>query len=117
MRIPHVTVDLVRTFLRSMPAKYADYARLKKGIPEREVPGFVAQQIKQLREQFHSGEELERAVFFTKDPYKPQQAMTAAVRGNFTGCTFCHEVKSVANGAPIVTKPILVDGWMPHATF
>src|SRR6266576_3223952 len=117
MRIPHGNVDLVRTFLRSLPAQYADYARLKKGIPEREVPGFVAQQIKQLRDQFHSGDELERAVFFTKDPYKPQQAMGAAARGNFTGCAFCHEVKTAANAVPAITKPILVDRWMPQANF
>ena len=117
MRIPHGNVDLVRTFLRSLPAQYADYARLKKGIPEREVPGFVAQQIKQLRDQFHSGDELERAVFFTKDPYKPQQTMGAAARGNFTGCAFCHEVKTAANGTPAITKPILVDRWMPQANF
>jgi hypothetical protein len=117
MRVPHGNVDLVRTFLRSLPAQYADYARLKKGIPDREVSGFVAQQIKQLRDQFHSGEELERAVFFTKDPYKPQQTMSAAARGNFTGCAFCHEVKVVANGAATVTKPILVDRWMTRANF
>jgi hypothetical protein len=117
MRIPHGNVDLVRTFLRSLPAQYADYARLKKRIPEREVAGFVAQQIKQLRDQFHSGDELERAVFFTKDPYKPQQAVGAAARGNFIGCAFCHEVKAVVNSAPTVTKPILIDRWMTRANF
>jgi hypothetical protein len=117
MRIPHGNVDLVRTFLRSLPAQYADYARLKRGISEREVGTFVAQQIKQLRDQFHSGDELERAVFFTKDPYKPQQGMGAAARGNFTGCAFCHEVKPAANGIPAITKPILVDRWMPQANF
>jgi hypothetical protein len=117
MRIPHGNVDLVRTFLRSLPAQYADYARLKKGISEREVPGYVAQQIKQLRDQFHSGDELERAVFFTKDPYKPQQTMGAAARGNFTGCAFCHDVKAVAKSAPTIAKPILVDRWMPQANF
>lgn len=117
MRIPHGNVDLVRTFLRTLPAQYADYARLKRGIPEREVSGFVAQQIKSLRDQFHSGDELERAVFFTKDPYKPQQGMGAAARGNFTGCAFCHEVKAAVNGMPSITKPILIDHWMPQANF
>jgi len=117
LRVPHGDVDLVRTFLRSLPAQYADYARLKRGIPEREVPAFVGQQIKQLRDQFHSGDELERAVFFTKDPYKPGQTMGAAARGNFTGCAFCHEVKAVANSAPTITKPVLIDRWMPQANF
>src|SRR5437764_3030066 len=96
MRIPHGNVDLVRTFLRSLPAQYADYARLKRRIPEREIAGFVAQQIKQLREMFHSGDELEHSVFFTKDPYKPQPGMSAAARGNFTGCPLCPEGEPVA---------------------
>src|SRR5437763_3132570 len=117
MRIPHGNVDLVRTFLRRLPAQYADYARLKRRIPEREIAGFVAQQIKQLREMFHSGDELERAVFFTKDPYKPQPGMSAAARGSFTGCAFCHEVKPVANATPMVTKPILIDRWLAQANF
>src|SRR5437588_317628 len=42
MRIPHGNVDLVRTFLRSLPAQYADYARMKRRIPEREIAGFIA---------------------------------------------------------------------------
>ena len=117
MRIPHGNVDLVRTSLRSLPAQYADYARLKQKLPERDVSSFVNRQIKSLRDQFHSGDELERAVFFTKDPYKPQQGMGAAARGNFTGCAFCHEVKPAANGIASITKPILVDRWMPQANF
>jgi hypothetical protein len=117
MRIPHGDVDLVRTFLRTLPAQYADYARLKKAIPEREVAGFVGQQIKQLRDQFHSGDELERAVFFTTNPYKPQEKMAASTRANFTGCAFCHDVKQVRNASPSITKPILIDRWMLRSDF
>src|SRR5205823_781408 len=43
MRIPHGNVDLVRTFLRSLPAPSADYARSNKGMPEREVTASVTQ--------------------------------------------------------------------------
>jgi hypothetical protein len=117
LRVPHGDVDLVRTFLRTLPAQYADYARLKKGIRENEVGNFVAQQIRQLREQFHSGEELERAVFFTTNPYKPQEKTGAAVRANFTGCAFCHDVKQARNAAPVITKPILIDRWMVRSDF
>jgi hypothetical protein len=117
MRIPHGNVDLVRTFLRTLPAQYADYARLKRGIREPEVATFVAQQIKQLRDQFHSGDELERAVFFTTNPYKPQEKMAAPTRANFTGCAFCHDVKQVRNAPPAITKPILVDRWMLRSDF
>jgi hypothetical protein len=118
LRIPHGDALLVRTFLRTLPAQYGDYARLKKGkTRDSDVQNFVIQQIRQLQEQFRTGEELERAVFFTTDPYKPQRQMAAAVRANFAGCAFCHEVKTASNGAPEITKPILVDRWMPQAHF
>ena len=118
LKIPHGDVALARTFLLTLPAQYGDYARLKKGkTRESEVQSFVSQQIRQLREQFRTGEELERAVFFTSDPYKPQRQMGSATRANFAGCAFCHEVKPVANAAPVITKPILVDRWMPQARF
>jgi hypothetical protein len=118
LKVPHGNVDLVRTFLRTLPAQYADYARLKRGITsDKEIQIFVAQQIRQLRDTFRSGDELERAVFFTSDPYKPQQQMPATMRANFTGCAFCHEIKAVANAPPAITKPILIDQWMPQANF
>ncbi len=118
LKIPHGDVDLARTFLRTLPAQYGDYARLKKGITrDAEVANFVAQQIKQLRGTFRTGEELEGAVFFTTDPYKPQQKMNATTRANFTGCAFCHEVKAIANAPPAITKPVLIDRWMPQASF
>jgi hypothetical protein len=118
LRIPHGDVALARTFLRTLPAQYADYARLKKGITgDTETRTFVAQQIKQLRDQFRTGEELERAVFFTSDPYKPQRQMGAATRANFTGCAFCHDVKQVRNAVPAIAKPILIDRWMLQSDF
>jgi hypothetical protein len=118
MKIPHGDVALARTFLRTLPAQYADYARQKKGITgDVEIRNFVAQQIKQLRDQFRSGEELERAVFFTTDPYKPQREMPPAARASFTGCAFCHEVKLAGNSVPTVTKPILIDRWMLQSDF
>jgi hypothetical protein len=118
LHIPHGDVNLVRTFLRTLPAQYGDYARLKQGkTTDKDVQNFVAQQVRQLREQFGSGEELERAVFFEKDPYKPQRQTAAASRANYAGCAVCHDVKPDRNGAPALTKPILVDRWMPQAKF
>jgi hypothetical protein len=118
LHLPHGDVNLVRTFLRTLPAQYADNARLTQGkTRDSDVQAFVAQQIKQLREQFRTGEELENAVFFTTDPYKPQRQMTANVRANFAGCAFCHDVKAVANAPPVIAKPVLVDRWMPQARF
>jgi hypothetical protein len=118
LKIPHGDVSLARTFLRTLPAQYADYARLKKGITrEADVAKFAVQQVRQLLETFHTGDELERTVFFTIDPYKPMRGMPGATRANFTGCAYCHEVNSTANAAPIIVKPILIDRWMPRAGF
>ena len=118
LKIPHGDVALVRTFLRTLPAQYADYARLKKEkVSENEVRAFVAQQIRQLREQFRTGDELEQAVFFTTNPYKPQEKSPAATGANFAGCAFCHDVKAARNTAPSIPKPVLIDRWMPQAEF
>ncbi len=118
LHIPHGDVNLVRTFLRTLPAQYGDYARLKQGkTSDKDVQNFVAEQVRQLRAQFGSGEELERAVFFEKDPYRPQRQTAAASRANYAGCALCHDVKPDRNGAPALTKPILVDRWMPQARF
>jgi hypothetical protein len=117
LHLPHGDVNLVRTFLRTLPAQYADFARSQ---PDKNRAGdprtFVAQQMNQLRAQFGTDQEFERAVFFETSPYKPQRESAAMTRASFTGCAFCHEVKAAGAG-PVVTKPILVDRWMPQAHF
>ena len=117
LKIPHGDVELARAFLRTLPAQYANYARAKGINRDPDVANFVAQQVRQLRETFHSGDELERAVFFTVDPYKPGEKMAPGGRANFIGCAFCHEVKAMANASPAITRPILVDRWMPQTEF
>src|SRR4029077_13319331 len=117
LKIPHGDVDLARTFLRTLPAQYANYARARGISRDVDVANFVALQVRQLRETFHSGDELERAVFFTVDPYKPGEKMAAGGRANFIGCAFCHEGKALAIAPPAITRPILVDRWMPQTEF
>jgi Cytochrome c3/Cytochrome c7 and related cytochrome c len=118
LHIPHGNVKLVRNFLRTLPAQYGDYAKLDKGkIRDVDVQTFVADQIRKLRQQFGSGEELEKAVFTEKDPYKPQRDAAAATKAQFAGCAHCHDVKMPANSAPVIAPPTLVDRWMPQANF
>jgi len=120
-QLPHGDAQLVRTFLRTLPAQYGELARRKRGITnENRVGEFTARQIRQLLTQFASGEELERTVFFTKDPYKASQQSDAATRAKYTGCAYCHEVKQTAGVAyplPDVTAPVMIDRWMSHAHF
>src|SRR4051812_16789282 len=116
MQLPHGDATAVRGYLHSLPTHYADLAT-QKGINQpAQIQTFVAQQIAQLRDQVHSGEELERRVFFTVDPYKPQPGV-AGTRAAFYGCAFCHEVKPQAALVPAITKPVLVDRWMTRAHF
>lgn len=120
-QLPHGDAQLVRTFLRTLPAQYGEFARRKRGItnPGR-IADFTAQQVRQLLAQFGSAEEIERAVFFTANPYRAAQTADAATRANYAGCAYCHIVKQGAGGAfpaPEIVAPVFVDRWMPHAHF
>jgi len=117
LTLPHGNTTAVRGFLRTLPTQYAELA-VKKGFTKpNEIQNFVTKQMTQLRERVRSGEDFERQVFFSSDPYKPKRDTAPQVRASFYGCAFCHEVKPVANAAPLVTKPIFVDRWMPQAKF
>lgn len=116
MQLPHGDATAVRAYLRSLPTHYADLAVKKSITRPEQIQGFVAQQIAQLRDQVRSGEELERRVFFTVDPYKAQPGV-AGTRAAFYGCAFCHEVKPQAALVPAITKPVLVDRWVTGARF
>ena len=111
LEIPHGDVNLVRTFLRTLPAQYGNFARSQG---KTDVQSFVAKQVAHLQQQFGSGEQLERAVFFARNPYVPPTS-PALSRAKFAGCAVCHDVSTGANSELFVAKPILVDRWMPQA--
>lgn len=118
MQLPHGDATAVRAFLHSLPTHYAELATKKGIVRPEQIQQFVATQISNLRGQVQSGEQLEHDVFFTTDPYKPMRGAAPGTRATFYGCAFCHEVKAQpASLVPAVTKPILVDRWMPQANF
>ena len=120
-QLPHGDAQLVRTFLRTLPAQYAELARRKRGLTsETKINEFAVQQVRQLLMQFPNAEELERSVFFTVDPYKGSQQNDASSRAKYTGCAFCHEVKRAAGlsyPTAEITKPTMIERWLPHADF
>ena len=116
LTLPHGSATAVLGFLRSLPTQYEELAR-SKGTNPGQIRSFVEQQRRQLRNQFGSDDELIRSVFFTTDPYKPQQRAAPPTRASFAGCRFCHDVKPAAVGAPLITKPILVDRWITRSNF
>ena len=117
LTLPHGNATAVRGFLRSLATQYADLAVRKGMTSPKEIQSFVAKQTAQLRERVRSGDELERQVFYATSPYQPQRGGTSTVRASFYGCAFCHEVKPLANAAPAIAKPVLIDRWMPQARF
>jgi hypothetical protein len=116
LMLPHGDSNAVRAFLRTLSTQYAELAA-KRGLKSNEIQAFVVQQLVRLRDAHRSIEDIERDVFFTTNPYKPQQTIPGQTRGSFYGCAVCHEVKPTAVTGPLVTKPVLFDRWMPYANF
>jgi hypothetical protein len=120
LAMPHGNVEAVKAFLRSAPAQYADYARRKKGLQgAREVEVFVAGEVGALKEQYGSGEELERRAFFSSDmagPTSDSGRLGQKGRPLFPGCAYCHPVQDGKIG-PEVTAPIIRTRWLTKGRF
>ena len=114
LTIPHGDPDSVRTYLRSLPFQYAELASKKGFKTQQESKAFIAQQMLQLKERVRSGEDFEKQIFFTANPYKAQPT---AARVQFPGCAYCHEVKPSASGAPSIAKMVMPDRWLIHGEF
>jgi Cytochrome c7 and related cytochrome c len=117
LTLPHGDATAVLGFLRSVTSHYEDLAR-RKGITDPgKIRSFVDEQRKGLRTQYSSDQQLISRVFFEGDPYKLRPGMDRPRAANFAGCAYCHEVKPAAVGAPMITKPVLVDRWMLLSDF
>jgi hypothetical protein len=115
--IPHGNPELARAFLRSLPFQYANLAQKRveaNQLSQQQAKPWVSQQMVALQQRNRTGEDLERAIFFTRDPYKPQGG--AAAQARFPGCAYCHEVKSAATG-PVITRPVMAERWLAHGRF
>ena len=109
LAVPHGDPAFARNFLRSLPAQYAEYGVRKFGlIAKADSERFVQAQIKQLREQVVSGEELERQVFYGD---------TSQSRARFPACTYCHQVTPVEDSVPRLPKPVLLDRWLVRGAY
>ena len=121
MSLPHGDAALARAFLRSLPAQYADHANHNLGITGGdEIAAFVATQMRDLRERVHTGEDLERAVFFSDAETGPAPriaGLSSAARARFAGCAYCHQVTPRDTAAPLIAPPRMPDRWLLHAQF
>jgi hypothetical protein len=121
LRVPHGNAEHVRAFLRSLPAPYADFGARVKGLSgRRELDDFVQQQMRLLRSQYASGEELERRVFFSEartGPISKVAGLGGLGAARFPGCAYCHPVAAVTEGAPEVSQPVIADRWFVRGAF
>jgi predicted CXXCH cytochrome family protein len=118
LHLPHGDPVLVRAFLRSLPSQYESLA-LKKGLTNAEqVRRFVSTEMTVLRDRVRTGADFEQQIFYTANPYRHDPQQGSIPRGAmFHGCAYCHQVTPAASGTPVVTKPVLIDRWMPHGQF
>lgn len=120
LTIPHGEPAFAQAFLRSLPQQYANYANKSKGLTGKaEVEQFVRERLKDMRDQFGSGEELEQKIFFSDERTAPSTAiggLGSKGRSMFPGCAYCHEVKP-GKDLPVVTAPVMPERWLDRGRF
>jgi hypothetical protein len=113
LKLPHGDVDEVRAFLRSLSFQYTQLA-VRKTKTKADADVYVARQMLRLKERIRNGEDFERQIFYTVNPYK---AGGMREQASFPGCAYCHEVKARLDGAPLITRPVMADRWLNHGRF
>lgn len=120
MELPHGDAVFVRSYLRSLPAQYADHAARTLHLPPEKIQRYVDAQMLRLRERTRTGELLEEQVFFSdlkRGPVAAIAGMSGPGRAKFGGCATCHQVMPRANAAPDITPPVMPDRWLQHGRF
>jgi predicted CXXCH cytochrome family protein len=116
LRLPHGDPALGRSFIRSLDFQYEQIG-LKKGLRGAELQAFASEQRRELlkRSNTRTGEEFERQIFFTADPYK--RGSVAVEGALFPGCAYCHEVKPDAHGGPLIARPVMAGRYLHRGAF
>ena len=121
MTLPHGDAAFARAYLHSLPMEYAEHAIRALGITgQREVATFVERQLSSLRQRNRTGDDLERAAFFSDGKMGPAAGIagrTGDARARFAGCALCHTVTARENAAPEIAAPRTPDRWFLHARF
>jgi hypothetical protein len=120
LAVPHGSPEFVRAFFRSLPAQYAEYgSRVKHLQNSTDIEQFVRQELRQLQNQFGSGEELEEKIFFSTDvsgPISDPARLGSQGRSLFPGCAYCHEVQRTGS-VPAVSHPVQPAHWLNRGKF
>jgi hypothetical protein len=117
LTLPHGSTEFVSAYLRSLPKQYLDLAGKTHAA---DANGFAEKKLAGLRLQFGNGEDLERRIFFSTATFGPEAqvgTLSGSTRAIFTGCAYCHEVKTSTAGMPEITKPVMPERWLAQAKF
>lgn len=116
LNIPHGDPRFVRSFLRSLNLQYEEFGRDREGITRREdLINYVREKREGVEKRFETGENLERAVFFSDSG----KTFASGQRVAFTGCAVCHEVAEPGsiNATPKIEKVGVPVRWMTLGKF
>lgn len=120
LQLPHGDVEATLAFLHSLPRQYAGLAARQGILDAAGQSQFVQARLDRLRQDFGSGEDLVRRVFFSDartGPVVQLGSVSGNVRAVFPGCAYCHEVKASADHEAMVTPPEIFERWLVHAKF
>jgi hypothetical protein len=129
--IPHGDPEKVRSFLRTLPNQYLEYAIRRNGATAAQAQQFMLDSIARLANSYgvsadtQLGPKLEQKVFYSNEHATTGvSALQRRVEGRgangtfFPGCAFCHQVSAPApNVTPVVTKPVIFDRWLGEGNF
>jgi hypothetical protein len=129
--IPHGDPEKVRSFLRTLPNQYLEYAIRRNGATSAQAQQYMLDAIGKLAASYgvpvgpQLGPAIEQKVFYSAEHATTGvSALQRRVEGrsasgpNFPGCAFCHQVSAAApNVAPIITKPVIFDRWLGDGNF
>ncbi len=118
MTLPHGSPENVRTYLRNLPFQYSNLAKRLGYTEPSSRKKFVDAQLRKLKTRVQSGENFERQIFYTANPYRSQNP--AGERALFTGCAYCHEITPPTDDretAPTIAPSVAADRWLARGKF
>ena len=113
--LPHGKPDAARTYLRNLPYQYGELAKQKGLTNPAAARQFTIDAMTRLKQRVRSGEDFEKQVFLTSNPYRAQNP--TGERAYFPGCVMCHEVRTDGRANYQIATPVSADRWLGKGRF
>ncbi len=133
--IPHGETEKVRSFLRTLPNQYIEYAIRTQNMNSAQAQQFAVGAIQKLAASYgvntaggdysQLGPKLEQKVFYSQEHVTAGAgALKRRAEGGtdtntfFPGCAFCHQITPPQpNVSPVITKAVIYDRWLGDGEF